>query len=671
MNARFARSEADSGYSSIAGQLPVSLFERKQQQQQQFYQGRQATEPQQQQPQPPIEVQQGVYIVYDPVMQSYRYVCDPSQNNVGGDNSRSAENWSFAGTPKLPDSLGQSTETIRQDRKPELQAARDAWQATISTPNNYQQRAQRAEEPRDTRRGSFGMPPRKRRALSLPPDSTASSRVVSHSAFKSLHFDESFGPETVSSTALDVPHALGADGNNGTSTTITMPPALDPVVPIFAESRQDLWRLQDDIRNLSDDSDSSSEASGSGSGTPFSPEQCNDHTTNNVHEDTVADSGKPTDLRINNNETGNSSGSLPAHKRSQLDENNEDNLRARIGVSRKRTKLSSLRFICCFHNGPGRNCSGTDETISEVLKKLSEQHDTHVCDRCWVLIIKDETSGLYVHPNDDQECRDHCLSPQCHKTSPTVGNRHEFDQSTCGTKTSRVRPGDSEAVYRFIYRLVHPAVNPPSSFLTAEHSLHLDAVPRQSRRKLNREELTARANDLEKRLESGEQQNMANAIRIIQLEQQLADARRATSAAEEKSAALEKQNRRVVAMLSDALRTGVFPNTPDHQSLLRRVKEDAPGALIHQSQPLPTPSASDRSRKSSTTPVRDDIAGQDPFSRPAVNEEFTRVAPLPPLGGQTAGGYTSGAVAGELDMDPSWLDVFDDPGGSDSIPPHI
>jgi hypothetical protein len=119
------------------------------------------------------------------------------------------------------------------------------------------------------------------------------------------------------------------------------------------------------------------------------------------------------------------------------------------------------------------------------------------------------------------------------------------------------------------------------------------------------------------------------------------------------------------------LRTGVFPNTLDHQSLLRRVEEDAPGALVHQSQSLMTPSASDRSRNSSATPVRDDTAGRDLLSRSALYEGFTRVAPLPPPGDQTTKEYTAGALAGELDMDPSWLDVFDDPGDSDLIPPQI
>ena len=406
------------------------------------------------------------------------------------------------------------------------------------------------------------------------------------------------------------------------------PSASHTTVSIFTEAREDLKRLQADIGDLSDGSDSSPETSASDSDTLCSPEQLNDHTTNNVNEETVSDTGKETGLRTNTGETTSPSSGASTHKRPQLDDTNEDHARAEITVDRKRTKLSNLRFICCFHNGPGRKCSGTDETISEVLKKLSEQHDTHVCDRCWVLKVKDESSGLPVHPHGSETCLDYCLSPQCHGFTPTIGYRHRFDKSICKTKTSRVRPGDGEAVYRFIFRLVHREFDLPASVWTTEHSLHLDAVPRQGRRKPNKEELTARANDLEKRLEAGERQNAVNADRMKQLEQALADAHRATIAAEEKNAALEKQNRRIVAMLSDALRTGLFLDKLERQSLLRRVEEDAPGALVHQSQSLLTPSASVQSEISSATPARGDVAGQDLVSRPATYEGFT---PLPPL----------------------------------------
>ena len=455
-------------------------------------------------------------------------------------------------------------------------------------------------------------------------------------------------PDITSLPGLDGSNPLGADGNGGDSTAIDMAPVPPAAVSTFAEVRGDLEQLQADIEDLSDGSDSSPRSSGSESEILILSEQRIDHTTNNVCEETGAGSDGPQDLRTNTGDMANLFNGSSAHKRSNLDGDEEDRACAELAVNRKRNKLSSSRFICCFHNGPGRKCSGTDDSISEVLKKLSEQHDTHVCDRCWVLKVKDESSGLFVHPNDNQACLDHCLSPQCNRSASTIGHRHLFDQITCGTKTSRVRPGDSEAVYRFVFRLVHPELDCPASILTTNHSLHLDAVPRQSRRKLNREELTARANDLERRLEAGEQQNAVNALRITHLEQELADAHLATARAEEKNAQLEKQIRRIVAMLSDALRTGEFWDSDDHSSLLRRVEEDAPGALIH-------------------------MAGPDPFSQPAAREGSNYVAPLQAVPGiHTIDGNMSDPWASDLNMDQFWNGILDEPGNSNitSSQPH-
>jgi hypothetical protein len=124
-------------------------------------------------------------------------------------------------------------------------------------------------------------------------------------------------------------------------------------------------------------------------------------------------------------------------------------------------------------------------------------------------------------------------------------------------------------------------------------------------------------------------------------------------------------------MLSDALRTGVFPDSLAHQSLLRRVEEDAPGALVHQSQSLPMPSGLDQSRNSSATPMRDDVVGQDPLPRPATYKGFTGVAPLPLLRDQTADEYMSGAWSGDPSMGCGWLSIFDEPENGNFIPPQI
>lgn len=205
----------------------------------------------------------------------------------------------------------------------------------------------------------------------------------------------------------------------------------------------------------------------------------------------------------------------------------------------------------------------------------------------------------------------------------------------------------------------------PASVLTAEHALHLDAVPRQSRRKLNKEELTARANDLEIRLGAGEQQNAANAIRIEILERNLTDAHLATTRAEEKNAALEKQSRRIVAMLSDALRTSVFLNNLDHQSLLRRIEEDAPGALIHHSQSLTTPCTSDRSQNSLATPFGFDVLRRDFFSRPPTYEGSTRVAPLQGVPTDQTTDFNTDPWASATNVDAILVNIFDEPGDSD------
>lgn len=443
------------------------------------------------------------------------------------------------------------------------------------------------------------------------------------------------------------------------------------MAPIFTKAREDLKRLQADIGDLSDRSDSSPETTASDSSTLFSPEKYNDRTTSNVNEETVTDTGKETGLRTNTGERTNPAGGpSTTQKRSQLDDTNEDHARAEIEVNRKRTKLSKLRFICCFHNGPGRKCSGTDQSISEVLMNLAEQHDTHVCDRCWVLKVKDGVSGLPVHPYGSETCLDYCLSPQCRRITPTIGYRHRFDQSTCRTKTSRVRPGDGEAVYRYIFRLVHREFELPSSVWTTEHSLHLDAVPRQSRRKPNKEELTERAKDLEEQLEEWKRQNEDSADRICQLERRLAHADHATRKAEEKSLDLEKQVRRIEAMLRDALRTGIFPDQAGHASLLARVEEDAPSALSYRTQALLTPSASGDSQTSSTTPAMNELpntAAQSQMPQAAASQDLAHGSSLPIPDDEVFDNLPSQRPT-DQEMVSDWLEFFDEAGGDGIMP---
>jgi len=628
-----------------------------------------ADDKQQQPLQSPIRVQPGVQAVYDPATRAHSYTTEPLQNYTGGNNALPEVKKQFPTNPwlKFYEQHAGTTTTGA------FQVVVDLPQAESSTSDGHQERRGLSDQFSSSgfgRSASFGVV--SRQGLSPSHDSASlfsPSQVAADNASDMLRHG-SPGPDTISSTGSHQVPKSPIPAERISSDNVFMPPASQIAAPIFSEARENLERLQADIADLSDSSDASTEAFGSDLGMTrlsLSEEENSDHTTNNVREETSVGSSGSQGLRTNTGEEASSSGGSPAQKRSQLDDNDEDRARTEIGVSRKRTKLSSLRFICCFHNGPGRKCSGTDDTSSEILKQLSKQHDTHICGKCWVRKIKDRSSGLLVHPDGNEACRDHCLSPQCHRMPSSIGHRHEFDPKICKTDTSRVRPKDGEAIYRFIFRLVHPELDCPALVLTANHSLHLDAVPRQSRRKLNKEELTARANDLEVRLEAGEQQNAANATRIELLEQNLADAHLATTRAEERNAALEKQSRRIVAMLSNALRTGVFLDTLDHQSLLRRVAEDAPDALIHQSHSLLTPSVSDRSRNSSATPARVNVAGPDPFSQPPTYEGSTRAAPLRTMPREhTMDGDMSDPWANDPNMDQIWDSLVGEPGESDT-----
>jgi hypothetical protein len=376
---------------------------------------------------------------------------------------------------------------------------------------------------------------------------------------------------------------------------------------VFSEAREDLERLRLAIRDLENGSETSSD--GSQNDPDIYANACRRSRAHGTQTDSVTihgnqgttteGQGVPRGSCTNTvaspgNGAPSSFSDTQARKRVHPDDTCEGDTRAATGLEHKRIKLPDNRFICCFHNRPGQECSGTDETVSEVIKKLAEHHNTHVCDRCWSLKEVRGEPDL-VH---GVTCRDYCLSPQCHDVSRTVGHRHEFDQRLCGRKTSRVRPGDSEAVFRFIYSLVHPDLDTPADVYTSMRSSHLGSISRQGRRKPTREELTVRADDLEKKLEEGEKQNATNAARIAQLEQ---DFGKQTALICE----LEKQKRRIIVMLSDALRTGNFPDRGGHLSLRERVREDAPDALSFESHSVLTPATSSGSQRSDT-PMRNE-----------------------------------------------------------------
>jgi hypothetical protein len=434
---------------------------------------------------------------------------------------------------------------------------------------------------------------------------------------------------------------------------VVLPSAAHLATSIFAEAREDLEYLKRDIEELDDSEEISEDDSETSSPTRHVPQQdggrlIGDNAANTCHGGPTEHCGDQHDYRA---ETSPSQGSQPspfqsqANKRLQLDEASEDNARTAVGLSNKKAKISCERFICCFQNGPGRACPGTDARISDVVKNLADKHKIHICDICWVLKVKDEPSGNFVHPGGDQPCQDHCLSPRCGNTGLTIGHRHLFDPQTCGNgklKTSRVSPIDREAAYRFIFRLVHPTREPTGPVLTADNSHHFDTVPRQGNRKPTREELQIRANDLESKIEAGDKHNVANAARIEQLERddiakvaRIEDLKRELAAEKKKLSELQKQQRRIVLVLGEALQAGTFlTDSAAYRNLRERVIDYAPDALSFESQLLLTPPTSNDSQRSSTTPTQDDAnissAGQGTQDTER-QADFQNVSPQSPF----------------------------------------
>jgi hypothetical protein len=224
--------------------------------------------------------------------------------------------------------------------------------------------------------------------------------------------------------------------------------------------------------------------------------------------------------------------------------------------------------------------------------------------------------------------------------------------------------------------MVHTTLQAPAEVYLSKHALHLDATPRTRRRKATREELSLAAGNLGKRLEELDEQCAAATARTKHLEKELANAHRNLLSEREKSASLEKQMRRVVAMLSDALRTGMFTDHFGHLSLLGRVAEDAPSALDYQSQSLLTPSVSERSQRSSavslgkeTSMSRSNRTSPAAASGPDSSHDTSLQPPCNmDLGDHSIQDFTSNLRLDGHGMDPSWLDLFDEPGTNDMLP---
>jgi hypothetical protein len=499
-------------------------------------------------------------------------------------------------------------------------------------------------------------------------DASTSNADSGSNDYDQLALSESPHEEELVASDLDEPDL---------TRTVAGPSLARTATSNFGEARLELERLRLGIETLEDSSESSSDISRS------EPDIQTD-----IHHSPQVETEPDVSSPIKDNEEGSeshhgdpgsscidaggsrvtdTSPSAQGNGRKRQRSHNADDgvARTEVCVDEKRSRLPCKRFICCFHKEPGRECPGTDETTSEVLKKLSEHHDTHVCDRCWVLKVKDKPSGRLVHA----DCVDHCLSPQCHKTTPTIGHRHKFDRETCGgRKTSRVRPGDGEAVYRFIFSLVHPTLESPAEVVTAEHSLHLGAVPRQGRRKATREELTAQADLLGERLEDLENRHAERTGEIDILKQQLQDAHSTIVRDREKTATLEAKMRRVVAILGDALRTGEFRDQQGHRSLLMRVGEDAPDALSLLSQPSLSPPDSTSGQHPSFMPTWEKTNAaeqcqlfQDAYPMNPNSVAFDKTPHGSSYGTWASQQATTDMSLGDQNMNIDWLNLLDEP----------
>lgn len=175
-------------------------------------------------------------------------------------------------------------------------------------------------------------------------------------------------------------------------------PTSRPASTTFEEARRNLDRLRFEIQELEGSSETASATSqsyseSSSDGHQWSQVQGGNNTYTSkgeVQDRTTGHQGDRHDYRPNlvglqKSDCLRFSDDPQSHERPRSEDKDDGHTRAEVKLDPKRTKLPSWRFICCFQKGPSRKCSGTGETISEVIKKLSDQHDIHVCDRCWSL----------------------------------------------------------------------------------------------------------------------------------------------------------------------------------------------------------------------------------------------------------------------------------------------
>jgi len=396
---------------------------------------------------------------------------------------------------------------------------------------------------------------------------------------------------------------------------------------IFAEIKTSLDRLRLDLQYLGDgDEDSLSEVSSF----DCEPWLTSQYSSVNGHPSDEGDRGYDSAAEPPGAQSGQNDPTSPAQKivpgdrdhqglsrkRRRTDGSGEDRCQPTLKQSQKRARPGvNERLICCFKDDLHDPCPGTDKTISDIVRTLAKFHNIHICRNCWVLLVRDD-SGRALHPSDD--CVNHCLSPRClgekaRDTTPPTDHRHLFVPSRCGTQSSRSRPEDLEAIYRFIFSLVQPASQQPTHVFATEVRPHVGMIARQGRRKPGRDVLTVEVEELGRQLEELRQQHVTEVDLINRLKRDIQDAQEKTNRLDEKNSTLQARMRRIVAILGDAMRIGVYYDEHSHRSLVGRITEDAPDALKFLAEPLfslPDSAQSDRSGTAPDSSVAQ-VAGQD------------------------------------------------------------
>lgn len=245
-----------------------------------------------------------------------------------------------------------------------------------------------------------------------------------------------------------------------------------------------------------------------------------------------------------------------------------------------------------------------------------------------------------------------------------MGHRHPFEQNICGTETSRSRPEDLKANYRFIFGLVHPTREPPSDVLRDAQTPHPGTASRQGRRKKIREELIRQSHEeLIEKMAEHRKEDGAKTEETVGLE---CDRDSAAQLQMKTILDLKAKLRRVTTILGDALRTGEIRDEQSHRSILIRALEDAPEAFNLLPDPLPAPPwVIPNSQQSSMLQSRDglSVAENSQVSQDAWPQDPNNITSLEMahINHMERPGMVPDSRCGDQDADTSWVDFVNFP----------